>query len=74
MVEFPQDQDLPGHEFDALGLEIVEPDLLQRHDAAGDGVPRAVHVAIGARPYLRVNCRTGKATTTKRQNQYSYGR
>ena len=53
MIEPPQDQYLPGHELDALRLEVVEPNLLKSHDAAGDGVPRAVHVAVRARPYLK---------------------
>lgn len=52
VVEPPEDEYLPGHELDALGLEVVEQNLLKRHDAAGEGVPGPVHVAVSARPYL----------------------
>jgi hypothetical protein len=48
VVEASEDEDLAGHEADALGLEVVEAHLLERHDLAAHRVARLVHVAVRA--------------------------
>jgi hypothetical protein len=48
VVEASEDEDLAGHEADALGLEVVEAHLLERHDLAAHRVARLVHVAVCA--------------------------
>jgi hypothetical protein len=53
VVEAAEDEDLAGHEADALRLEVVEAHLLERHDLAAHRVPRLVHVAVRALPDLR---------------------
>lgn len=52
VVETAEDEDLAGHEADALGLEVVEANLLESHDLAAQRVPRLVHVAVRALPDL----------------------
>ena len=52
VVEAAEDEDLPGHEPHALGLQVVEAHLLERHDLAAQRVPRLVHVAVRALPDL----------------------
>lgn len=52
VVEAAEDEDLPGHEAHALGLQVVEAHLLERHDLAAHRVPRLVHVAVRALPDL----------------------
>ena len=52
VVEAAEDEDLPGHEPHALGLQVVEAHLLERHDLAAHRVPRLVHIAVRALPDL----------------------
>lgn len=58
VVEAAEDEDLPGHEAHALGLQVVEPHLLERHDLAAQRVPRLVHIAVRPLPDLNKNART----------------
>ena len=53
VVEAAQDEDLARHEPHALGLQVVEAHLLERHDLAADRVPRFVHIAVRALADLR---------------------
>ncbi|BAT03119.1 Os07g0667900, partial [Oryza sativa Japonica Group] len=52
VVEAAEDEDLPGHEAHALGLQVVEAHLLERHDLAAHRVPRLVHVAVREEAHL----------------------
>jgi hypothetical protein len=53
VVEAAQDEDLARHEPHALGLQVVEAHLLERHDLAAERVPRLVHIAVRALADLR---------------------
>ena len=65
VVEAPEDEDLAGHEADALGLEVVEAHLLERHDLAAHRVARLVHVAVRALADLPGGAASPTETQTK---------
>jgi hypothetical protein len=72
VVEAAQDEDLARHEPHALGLQVVEAHLLERHDLAAKRVSRLVHIAVRALADLSERERT-RGRRKKRCNFFHLG-